>query len=198
EFHISAFTVIIDLLNGDSLDIECIPSVTGKQLYQSVAEHLKLRERYLFGLAYMYGEEHIFIDKKQRIFDLLHSCSALSRNRILIHLRVKFYLNDIHLMRTPSLRHLYYLQLRNDFLEGNYCCDNNIALSIGGLSLQAEFGDYDSSEYGKEYFLLEHYLPYFTIERLNRSVAKTKLHEHHFKLEGISKELAELKYIQIK
>ncbi|CAL1298392.1 unnamed protein product [Larinioides sclopetarius] len=196
EFHNSAFTVIIDLLNGDSLDIECIPSVTGKQLYQAVAEHLKLRERYLFGLAYMYGEEHIFIDKKQRIFDLLHSCLALSRNRVLIHLRVKFYLNDIHLMRTPSLRHLYYLQLRNDFLEGNYCCDNSLALSIGGLALQAEFGDYDSSVYGKEYFLLEHYLPYFTIERLNRSVAKTKLHEHHLKLEGISKELAELKYIE--
>ncbi|GFR16986.1 FERM and PDZ domain-containing protein 2 [Trichonephila clavata] len=94
-------------------------------------------------------------------------------------------------MKTPSLRHLYYLQLRNDFLEGNYCCDNNIALTIGGYALQAEFGDYDSSVHGKEYFLLEHYLPFYSIDKLNRSIAKAKLHDNHVKLEGISKELAE-------
>ncbi|GFS83111.1 FERM and PDZ domain-containing protein 2 [Nephila pilipes] len=196
DFHNSAFTVIVNLLNGNSLDIDCVPSVTGKQLYQAVANHLKLRERYLFGLAYTYGEEHVFIERKQRMFDLLHSCAAVTRNKIQMHFRVKFYLNDIHLMRTPSLRHLYYLQLRNDFLEGNYCCDNNIALTIGGFALQAEFGDYDSSVYGKEYFLLEHYLPFYTIDKLNRSVAKAKLHDNHVKLEGISKELAELKFIQ--
>ncbi|GIY65678.1 FERM and PDZ domain-containing protein 2 [Caerostris darwini] len=196
NFHSSAFTVIVHLLNGDSLDIECIPSVTGKQLYKSVADHLKLRERYLFGLSFMHGDEHIFIERKQQVFDLLHSTVAFSDNRIQLHFRVKFYLNDIHLMRTPSLRHLYYLQLRNDFVDGNYHCDNNIALTVGGFALQVEFGDYEPSSHGKEYFLLEHYLPFFNIEKLNRHIAKAKLNEYHIKFEGLSKELAELKFIQ--
>ncbi|GIX87459.1 merlin [Caerostris extrusa] len=165
-------------------------------LLLSVADHLKLRERYLFGLSFMHGDEHIFIERKQQVFDLLHSTLAISDNSIQLHFRVKFYLNDIHLMRTPSLRHLYYLQLRNDFVDGNYHCDNNIALTVGGFALQAEFGDYEPSSHGKEYFLLEHYLPFFNIEKLNRHTAKAKLNQYHIKFEGLSKELAELKFIQ--
>ncbi|KFM81278.1 hypothetical protein X975_14710, partial [Stegodyphus mimosarum] len=58
-------TVSISLLNGESIDVECLPSVNGKQLYQAVADHLKLQERYLFGLAYAQGGEYIFIERKQ-------------------------------------------------------------------------------------------------------------------------------------
>ncbi|KAG8193986.1 hypothetical protein JTE90_013680 [Oedothorax gibbosus] len=196
QFHESSFTVIINLLTGEALDVECLPSVTGKQLYQAVSDHLKLREQYLFGLAYMHGNEHIFIDRKQPMLDLLHSCSAISRDKIQMHFRVKFYLDDIHLMRTPTLRHLYYLQLRRDFLDGNFYCDDNTALVLGGLALQAEFGCYSASKHSKEYFLMEHYLSYSCIRKLNRTEAKAKLREHHISLQGMSKELAETKFIQ--
>lgn len=43
--------VSISLLTGEVLEVECLPSTTGRQLFQAVADHIKLQERYLFGLA---------------------------------------------------------------------------------------------------------------------------------------------------
>lgn len=104
----------------------------------------------------------------------------------------------LYTCRTQTLRHLFYLQLRKDFLTDDFCPDPKFALTLGGLALQAEFGDYDGTVYGKEYFLMDHYLPFQCIKQINRSEIKTKLQSQHASLRGISKELAELKFIQVR
>nr|XP_042895461.1 tyrosine-protein phosphatase non-receptor type 13 [Parasteatoda tepidariorum] len=194
-----AFTVVVHLLSGETIEIECVPSTNGKQLMQFISDKLNLQERYLFGLVFNYGGEYTFLEKKQRIRDLLRydaNSTIFSNNMMQLYLRVKFYIDDIHLMRTMKLRHLFYLQLRRDFLDGHFYCDNDLAFNLGSIALQSEFGNYDSSVHGKEYFLLEHYLPFSIIKQFNRNDAKIKLSRQHDLLKGVSKQMSELKFIQ--
>ncbi|XP_054717458.1 tyrosine-protein phosphatase non-receptor type 13-like [Uloborus diversus] len=196
----SCYVAVISLLNGEHIDVQCLPSTTGRQLYQLIADHLKLQERYLFGLAYEEGGEHVFLERKQHISETLRSSatstSVVSPTVIKLNLRVKFFVEDTHLLRTHTLRHMFYLQLRKDFLDDDFYCETKSALLLGALALQAEFGEYNSKLFGKEYFLLEHYLPYICIKHLKRSEAKETLMKNHVALQKMPKDVAELKFIQ--
>ena len=54
--------------------------------------------------------------------------------------------------------HQFYLQLRQDILNGRLYCHEEASFILGGLALQAETGDYNEG-LGDEYFLPEHYIP---------------------------------------
>ena len=54
--------------------------------------------------------------------------------------------------------HQFYLQLRQDILNGQLYCHEEASFVLGGLALQAETGDYNEA-LGYEYFLPEHYIP---------------------------------------
>lgn len=43
--------------------------------------------------------------------------------------------------------HQYYLQLRKDILEDRMHCDDETALLLASLALQAEYGDYQAEVY---------------------------------------------------
>ena len=69
-----------------------------------------------------------------------------------------------YLMASPSCNsyqktlHQFYLQLREDILNGQLYCHEEASFNLGGLALQAETGDYNDT-LGDEYFLPEHYIP---------------------------------------
>lgn len=42
-------------------------------------------------------------------------------------------------------RHLLYLQLRKSILESQILCTDDDLISLGGLALQAEIGDFDQT-----------------------------------------------------
>ena len=55
--------------------------------------------------------------------------------------------------------HLFYLQLRQDILNGYTYCSDEVLLILASCALQAEYGTYQPEYHGTEYFRLEHYLP---------------------------------------
>ena len=61
--------------------------------------------------------------------------------------------------RHSTTRHLFYLQLRREILCGYISCQEEVAISLASLALQAEFGDYVEQFHGRCYFEAEHYLP---------------------------------------
>lgn len=61
--------------------------------------------------------------------------------------------------RQQSTRHLYYLQLRKDVLEGGIYVHEETAMLLASYALQAEVGDYNQNVHGSDYFVPEHYLP---------------------------------------
>lgn len=46
-------------------------------------------------------------------------------------------------------RHLLYLQLRKSILESHILCNDEELISLGGLALQSEIGDFSESVSGK-------------------------------------------------
>lgn len=46
---------------------------------------------------------------------------------------------------SPESQHLHYLQLRKSILESQILCSNDDLISLGGLALQSEVGDYDKT-----------------------------------------------------
>ena len=54
--------------------------------------------------------------------------------------------------------HQFYLQLRQDILNGQLYCHEEASYLLGGLALQAETGDYNDI-LADEYFLPQHYIP---------------------------------------
>lgn len=61
--------------------------------------------------------------------------------------------------RQQSTRHLYYLQLRKDVLEGGIYVHEETSMLLASYALQAEVGDYNQTLHGSDYFVPEHYLP---------------------------------------
>ena len=44
-------------------------------------------------------------------------------------------------------RYHYYLQMKNDILEGRLTCDARVASLLASYSMQAEFGNYDANRH---------------------------------------------------
>lgn len=70
--------------------------------------------------------------------------------------------------RQQSTRHLYYLQLRKDVLEGGIYVHEETAMLLASYALQAEVGDYNQTVHGSDYFVPEHYLPQRVSFNLNQ------------------------------
>ncbi len=54
---------------------------------------------------------------------------------------------------------MFYLQLRREILCSYIYCQDEAAIYLASLALQAEYGDYVAQHHGKCYFTPEHYLP---------------------------------------
>jgi hypothetical protein len=63
------------------------------------------------------------------------------------------------IFREQISRHLYYLQLRKDVLEGNVYVHEDTALLLASYALQAEINDHNSGGPSSLYFAPEKYLP---------------------------------------
>ena len=63
-------------------------------------------------------------------------------------------------IRDKTTRHLYYLQLRKDVLEGNIYVHEETAMLMASYALQAEISDQSPGGPSSLYFAPEKYLPH--------------------------------------
>ena len=75
---------------------------------------------------------------------------------VTLYLRVKYFSDEF---KCPENKHQFYLQLRQDVLNGKYLMSDSEYLSLAGMALQVEFGDFSRELHNEVYFDLEHYLP---------------------------------------
>lgn len=58
-----------------------------------------------------------------------------------LYLRIKFFLPTLRMLSIES-RHTLYLQLRKSVLENHIICTDDDLITLGGLALQSEIGDF--------------------------------------------------------
>lgn len=110
-----------------------------------------------------------------------------------LHFRVQFYVESPSLLRDEITRHHYYLQLRSNAINRDVPkeCSEQSFLILGGLSLQADFGDCPDDQ-NSEYFRLEDYAS----PSVRKSWGSSTLHSCHRDNRGMSRADAETKYIR--
>ncbi|KAF2368895.1 FERM central domain [Trinorchestia longiramus] len=111
---------------------------------------------------------------------------------------VRYYVQTPLILQDPLSRHHYYLQLRDNLLTYGQVRREDQAYQLAALALQADFGDTgdrDQTYRGPPYFDPLHYCPQWVVERegLSQVIAKVSvLHQEHH---NMSKEEAQLAFI---
>ncbi|XP_017776090.1 PREDICTED: band 4.1-like protein 5 [Nicrophorus vespilloides] len=76
-----------------------------------------------------------------------------------LRLKVKFYLSDPNNLREELTRYQFFLQLKQDILDGRVDCPQQTNVELAALALQSEWGDYDDSQHTAAAVSEFHFVP---------------------------------------
>ncbi|XP_005180576.1 band 4.1-like protein 4B isoform X2 [Musca domestica] len=127
------------LLDNTDLSIELSKKAMGNFLYEQVFYNLDIIEKDYFGLQFM-DANHVkhWLDPTKPIKKQVKIGPPYT-----FRLRVKFYSSEPNTLREELTRYLFFLQLKNDLLEGRLESPEDKAAELCALALQSELGDYD-------------------------------------------------------
>ncbi|XP_053201098.1 LOW QUALITY PROTEIN: band 4.1-like protein 4B [Panonychus citri] len=131
----------IILLEGSNLTAYVHKKAKGEELFNSVINHLDLKTEFDY-----FGLQYTDTTSVQHWLDL----TKLVKKQITIgppytfHMKVKFYSSDPSGLKDEYVRYLFFRQLKQDLVTGKLPCDKPTTAKLAALSLQSEFGDYES------------------------------------------------------
>ncbi|KAM6072764.1 tyrosine-protein phosphatase non-receptor type 13 [Theristicus caerulescens] len=196
--------VNVMLLSGQKLELTCDTKTICKDVFDMVVAHIGLVEHHFFGLATLRDNEFFFVDpdiKLSKVAPEGWKEEPKKKNKppvnFTLFFRIKFFVDDVSLIQHTLTCHQYYLQLRKDILEDRMHCDDETALLLASLALQAEYGDYQAEVHGMSYFRLEHYVPARVMEKLDLSYIKEELPKLHSTYVGASEKETELEFLKL-
>jgi tyrosine-protein phosphatase non-receptor type 13 protein len=140
------------LLNGKVYDIICDSiSTTALKLFNAIIRSEQIHENYILGLCALIGGDFIFLPMDLKVYKVapqlwIQSSSSSKKSysdtvSFTLYLRIKFFLPTLRMLSLDS-RHTLYLQLRKSVLENHIICTDDDLITLGGLALQAEVGDF--------------------------------------------------------
>uniref|UniRef100_A0A8C3MBG3 Tyrosine-protein phosphatase non-receptor type 13 n=1 Tax=Geospiza parvula TaxID=87175 RepID=A0A8C3MBG3_GEOPR len=196
--------VNVMLLSGQKLELTCDTKTICKDVFDMVVAHIGLVEHHFFGLATLRDNEFFFVDPDLKLSKVAPEGwkeEPKKKNKppvnFTLFFRIKFFVDDVSLIQHTLTCHQYYLQLRKDILEDRMHCDDETALLLASLALQAEYGDYQAEVHGLSYFRVEHYVPARVMEKLDLSYIKEELPKLHSTYVGASEKETELEFLKL-
>nr|XP_046215022.1 FERM and PDZ domain-containing protein 2-like isoform X2 [Oncorhynchus gorbuscha] len=190
--------VIVVLPSGQSVLVRCDMKSRGRDVFDMVVAHANLVEHFYFGLAYTDDDEYFFLDHETKISKVApDSWKKVVSTSFLVFLRIKFFVDDISFILHRVTLHQYYLQLRKDILEDRLYCNEETGMFLAALALQAEFGDYISELYGRNYYQLEQFVSKRMLEKMALPNLKEELPRLHANNAQMLPEEAETEYLKI-
>ncbi|KAJ7324486.1 hypothetical protein JRQ81_017506 [Phrynocephalus forsythii] len=201
--YLSQRDVSVILLNGQCLEVKCDIKSKVRDVFSTVMVYTNIVEHSYFGLAYMRGKEFFFLDDDTKLYKVApegwnekHKKKTSIVN-FTIFLRIKFFVDDFGVIQHGLTRHQFYLQLRKDLLDEHLCCNNETALQLGALALQAELGNYAPEVHGKTYFRVEDYIPASQIKKMTLEFIQHELAKLHRMTHSLFEEEAELEFLKV-
>ncbi|XP_037945789.1 band 4.1-like protein 5 isoform X2 [Teleopsis dalmanni] len=127
------------LLDSTDLSIELSKKAMGSFLYEQVFYALDIIEKDYFGLQFT-DANHVkhWLDPTKPIKKQVKIGPPYT-----FRLKVKFYSSEPNTLREELTRYLFFLQLKQDLLEGRLDCPDDKSSELCALALQSELGDYD-------------------------------------------------------
>ncbi|XP_071604901.1 FERM and PDZ domain-containing protein 2 isoform X3 [Heliangelus exortis] len=201
--YLSQRDLNVVLLNGQCLEVQCDIKSKARDVFNTVVAYANLVEHFYFGLAYLKGKEFFFLDEETKLYKVApdgwndQPKKKTSIINFTLFLRIKFFVNQFNVIQHSLTRHQFYLQLRKDILEERLYCNNETALKLGALALQAELGNYTSEMHGKSYFRVEDYVPASRIEKMTLTSVQRTLAKLHRMNRSLFEDEAELQFLKV-
>ena len=157
-------TVLLVLLTGHKLEVRLEPASTSvQQLAEAAQAHLCLgSDGHRLGLMIHSCGEWLHLAPSTRLAKLVSRSGGGREGQTALTLHHRFLLlpTTLEQLACPAAKHLLYLQLRQDVIDGLHRADVSLHLGLAGLALRAEFGEWGEGKHGAgPYFLPQHYLP---------------------------------------
>ncbi|XP_029660207.1 band 4.1-like protein 5 isoform X2 [Formica exsecta] len=173
------------LLDGTDLPIELSKKALAGDLYEQVFYSLDLIEKDYFGLQYTDSNnvQH-WLDPTKPIKKQVKIGPPYT-----LRLKVKFYSSEPNTLREELTRYQFFLQLKQDILEGKLQCPHQVTVQLAALALQSELGDYDPTMHSAATVSEFRFVPGQT-EQMELEIL-----EEYIKCSGLSPAQAESTYL---
>ncbi|XP_027462311.1 band 4.1-like protein 4A isoform X3 [Zalophus californianus] len=164
-------------------------STKGSVVLDHVFRHINLVEIDYFGLRYC--------DRSHQTY-WLDPAKTLAEHKELIntgppytlYFGIKFYAEDPCKLKEEITRYQFFLQVKQDVLQGRLPCPVNIAAQLGAYAIQSELGDYDPYKHTAGYVSEYRFVP-DQKEELEEAIERI-----HKTLMGQAPSEAELNYLR--
>ncbi|XP_034171766.1 band 4.1-like protein 4 isoform X1 [Osmia lignaria lignaria] len=179
------------LLDEHELLQDVLSSNLGQELLDRVFRHLNLLETAYFGLRYLdHGNQTQWLDPSKKIGKQLKVQKGDPSSDVhTLYFGVKFYAADPCKLIEEITRYQFFLQVKQDILQGRLPVSFDLAAELGAYVVQSELGDYDPRRHSVGYVTEFRFLANQTTELENRIV------ELHKTLVGQLPSAAELNYL---
>ncbi|KYO48491.1 hypothetical protein Y1Q_0022680 [Alligator mississippiensis] len=178
----------VHFLDGSIQSFKVNKQDTGQILLDMAYNHLGVTEKEYFGLQQ--NEEAVdsprWLEMSKPIKKQLKGGFPCT-----LHFRVRFFIPDPNTLQEEKTRHLFFLQLKTAILEGRLTCPLNSAVVLASYAVQAQLGDFNSTEHHSGYLSNFYFLPDQNKDFL---IKVESLHEQH---SGLKQSEAESCYINI-
>ncbi|NXL38708.1 FRPD2 protein, partial [Glaucidium brasilianum] len=203
--YLSQRDLNVVLLNGQCLEVQCDIKSKARDVFNTVVAYANLVEHFYFGLAYLKGKEFFFLDEETKLYKVApdgwndQPKKKTSIINFTLFLRIKFFVNHFNIIQHGLTRHQFYLQLRKDILDERLYCNDETALKLGALALQAELGNYASEVWINKtiYFRVEDYVPASRIEKMTLAYVQRELAKLHRMNHSLFEDEAEQEFLKV-
>lgn len=145
--RVKSFHVKILLLDKQELIQEIQDKTTGQDLLDNIFKYLNLIETAYFGLRYQDNDNQThWLDPKKRVCRQIRGVAPIT-----LYLGVKFYAADPCRLVEEITRYQFFLQVKQDVLQGRLPVLHDLAVELAALALQSELGDYDPNHHTPGY-----------------------------------------------
>ncbi|EEC13942.1 protein 4.1G, putative [Ixodes scapularis] len=175
----------VHLLDGSDYECQVDRKATGEDVFDRVCEYVNLLERDYFGLTYRDAE-----DTRNWVNLEKNLAKQIKRRPWEMSFEVKFYPPDPSQLQEDITRYQLCLQIRDDILSGKLPCSFVTHALLGSYLVQAELGDFEPDDHGRNYLSEFRFAPSQTPELEDKVM---ELHKQH---KGQTPAEAELHYLE--
>ncbi|KDR23084.1 Band 4.1-like protein 4, partial [Zootermopsis nevadensis] len=157
----------------------------GQEILDTVFRHLNLLETAYFGLRYLDSSSQThWLDPTKKITKQLKGTDPFT-----LYFGVKFYAADPCKLLEEITRYQFFLQVKQDILQGRLPVTFDLAAELGSYVVQSELGDYDPRRHSPGYVSEFRFISNQTVE------LESRIAELHKGLVGQLPAVAELSYL---
>lgn len=145
----SLFVISVELLDGGVADCTLSVDSTGQECLDNVCQRQAINQPEFFGLRYINNcQQYRWVELDRPLKKQLDKYASSHQ----LYLRVMYYITSgTGLITDEVTRNHYFLQLKNDLIEGRIVCDYQQAVVLASYSRQAEYGNHDRERHTVEY-----------------------------------------------